>query len=168
MARISKLTSSQKGAAAEAKIAAEAIRLGMEVYRPIAEGGRCDLILGMADSLLRVQCKWAPRVGDVIRVWIRTSRHTPTRGYVQTTYSATEVDALGVYCADLDRCYLLPISLVEGRRAIFLRLAPARNCQKLGIHLAEKYELGAIAQLGERGAGSAEVAGSSPASSIAA
>ena len=166
MATTGDLSTNQKGAIAEAKITAEAVRLGIEVYRPVAEGGRCDLIFGIGSQLSRVQCKWAARVGDVVRVWMRTSRHTPSRGYVVTTYSTTEVDAVAAYCPDLDMCYLLPISLVEGRKCIFLRLAPPRNNQKLRVHLAEEYELGAIAQLGERGAGSAEVAGSSPASSI--
>src|SRR5512132_1285870 len=53
-------------------------------------------------------------------------------------------------------------------------LAPTRNNQRLGIHWAEDFEFGAtlgrdhgaIAQLGERRAGSAKVAGSSPAGSI--
>ena len=166
MATRDELSTNQKGAIAEAKITAEAVKLGIEVYRPVAEGGRCDLIFEVGSRLLRVQCKWAPRVGDVVRVWMRTSRHTPSRGYVQTTYSAAEVDAVAAYCADVEKCYLLPISLVEARKCIFLRLAPARNSQKLGVHLAEKYELGAIAQLGERHAGSVEAAGSSPASSI--
>src|SRR5918999_1829877 len=50
-------------------------------------------------------------------------------------------------------------------KAIHLRLAPCRNNQKQSIHWASQYELGAIAQLGERLHGMQEVAGSSPASS---
>ena len=45
-----------------------AIKLGVEVYRPVAEGGRYDLIFGLEDGLLRIQCKWAARRGDVIMV----------------------------------------------------------------------------------------------------
>ena len=63
--------------------------------------------------------------------------------------------------------WLLPIELVEGRQMLNLRLSPAKNNQTLGVTWAEQYELGAIAQLGERVTGSHEVAGSSPASSIA-
>src|SRR3954447_23649215 len=76
-----------------------------------------------------------------------------------------EVEAIGLYCAEIDVCYFVPIGLAAGRRGIHLRLAPCRNNQKQAINWASQYELGAIAQLGERGAGSAEVAGSSPASS---
>jgi hypothetical protein len=63
------LTTNQKGAAAETAIAHEAIKLGIEVYRPVAEGGRFDLIFAFADaSLARVQCKWAPIFRGVVAV----------------------------------------------------------------------------------------------------
>ena len=57
------------------------------------------------------------------------------------------------------------MSLAANRKQIYLRLAPTKNRQQVGIHLAEQYELGAIAQLGERQSGTLEAAGSSPASS---
>src|SRR5215218_8627782 len=55
------LTPGRKGAIAETAFAAHATRLGFEVYRPVAEGGRFDMILVAGKRLLRVQCKW----GDV-------------------------------------------------------------------------------------------------------
>ena len=94
-----------------------------------------------------------------------SSYHSPTKGYVRSTYSATEVDAVAAYCADNETCYLLPISEIEGLAAIHLRLTPARNGQFAGVRMAADYELGAIAQLEERRHGMAEVVGSSPTSS---
>jgi hypothetical protein len=155
---------SQKGAVAELAVALEATRLGIPVYRPLAEGGRADMILDVGGRLLRVQCKWANRVGGVVSVRLRTSRRS-SDGYVTTTYRAAEVDAVAAYCPDVESCYLLPISLVDGRTGIHLRLSRARNNQQLGVTYAETYELGAIAQLGERRHGMAEVVGSSPTSS---
>jgi hypothetical protein len=38
------LSTDQKGAIAETAIAAHATRLGIEVYRSVAEGGRFDLL----------------------------------------------------------------------------------------------------------------------------
>jgi hypothetical protein len=55
------LTSSQKGGVAELKIAAEAADLGIDVFRPMIDGARCDLIFDTGPRLLRVQCKWATR-----------------------------------------------------------------------------------------------------------
>jgi hypothetical protein len=84
---------------------------------------------------------------------------------VYTTYDASEVDAVAVYCQELKRCYWLPIDMVAGRRAIYLRLEPTANNQEVAINFAADYELGAIAQLGERSAGSRKVGGSNPPSS---
>ena len=69
-----------------------------------------------------------------------TSRHTPA-GYLRSTYSAEEIDAIAAYAPDTDNCYLIPISKVAGCNAISLRVAPTRNNQALGVHWARDYEL---------------------------
>jgi PD-(D/E)XK endonuclease len=160
------LTSSQKGGVAELKIAAEAAALGIDVYRPMIDGARCDLIFDTGPRLLRVQCKSATRKGEVVAIRLRTSRHSPSRGYVRTTYSAAEIDGIAAYCQVLDRCFFLPIHEFDGRTFAHLRLAPARSGQLVGVKMAVDYSLGAVAQLGERVTGSHEVRGSSPLSSI--
>ena len=154
-----------KGNVAELKIAAEAARLGIDVFRPMTEHGRYDLVFEIAGHLLRIQCKWGCVKGDVIQVTIGGNRLTP-RGYIRSTYSSDEIDAIAVYCGDLDRCYLLPAGIVAAKYQVVLRLAPPKNGQRACLNWAVEYELpGAIAQLGERRTGSAKVAGSSPASS---
>lgn len=158
------LTSNQKGAIAEAEVAAAAIGLGMDVYRPIVEGGRYDLILGVGTELLRTQVKWANRDGDVVIVRGQTCRHTP-RGYIRTRYSEDEIDGIAAWCPDTDDCYFVPAAEIAGRAAFSLRLTPARNNQELLVHWASQYRLGAIAQLGERRSGTPKVEGSSPSSS---
>jgi hypothetical protein len=159
------LTPSTKGGIAEIAIAAEAIKIGVCVLRPIVEGNRYDLMFDVDGLLLRIQCKWARRKGNVVVVNTRTSRLTP-RGYVRTTYDASQIDAIAAYCPDLDTSYLVPIRDVGGRQLIHLRLTPASNNQEAAIRYAASYEMrGAIAQLGERRAGSAKVVGSSPTSS---
>ena len=156
------LTTNRKGAIAETAIAAAAVEAG--IYRPVVEGGRFDLVFGLERDLKRVQCKWAVRQGDARSPRLRCSRHTP-HGYVTSTYDAEEVDLVAAYCREMRKVYLLPSAVFAGRTQVQLRLAESRNNQAAGIHWAAKYELGAIAQLGERRRGTAEVAGSSPASS---
>jgi len=136
---IAPLSTSQKGAAAEAEIAAAAIRLGLTVLRPITEGRRYDLALDIGEEIIRVQCKWAPLRGGAIGTRCDTSRHTP-RGYRRTTYTQREIDAVAAYSADTDRCYLIPIGEVEGRWELRLRLEPARNGQIRGVRWASDYE----------------------------
>jgi prevent-host-death family protein len=155
----------RKGNVAELAIAKEAASLGLSVLMPITEHERYDLALGVGGRLLRVQCKWANRKGDVIAVHLASTRRGGN-GYIRRNYSPSEIDAVGVYCADIDRCFLIPISVIAGQWAIQLRLAPTRNGQRAALHFADDYELGAVAQLEERRHGMAEAEGSNPSSSI--
>ena len=158
-----------KGSIAELAIAKEAARLGYGVLLPMTEHGRYDLALEVWDRILRVQCKWARRQGEIVIINLATSRHTPLIGYKRSKYVASEVDAVAAYCGDLDRCFFFPIDLLEGRATIQLRLGPARNGQRAAVNFAADYEFrGAVAQLEEHYRGTVGVTGSSPVSSIAA
>ena len=162
------LSTDRKGSIAEIAIAEAAIRLGTDVYKPLNGGTRCDLIFDLGGKLMRVQCKWASRCGEVLIV--RCYRNRRTRGGMLTRrYTADEVDAFAAYSMELDRCYFLPFAEFAGRRNLQLRLAPSRNNQQAGINWAEAYEFGAtlgtpgaVAQLGERLDGIQEVRGSIP------
>jgi prevent-host-death family protein len=160
------LTSNDKGNIAEMAIALEATKLGIEVLKPVAEHGRYDLAFDLGHRIFRVQCKSARRDGDVIRVSLVSSWHTPG-GYVRNRYGADEIDLVAAHCHERGTNYLFPFDLVaEGKSSIQLRLSPPKNCQRAAIHYAAEYELaGAVAQLGERCHGMAEVRGSSPLSS---
>ena len=154
------------GAIAEAAITLEATRLGIAVMRPSIEGRRYDLVFDVGDRLVRAQCKWASEQDGVLRIRTSTSRHTPA-GYVRTTYTAREIDGFAVYSDERQACYWLPIEEFAGQSYVHLRVAPARNGQRLLVKFAADYPFGAVAQLGERLAGSQKVRGSSPLSSIA-
>ena len=136
------LTTDQKGAIAESAIAAAAIRLGLGVYRPLVEGGRYHLILEAASTLLRTQCKWVPRHGDVLVVRCYSCRRA-REGLRKRAYTSSEVDLIAGYCEELDRCFALPASRFDGRIEIQLRLVPSRNNQRRGINWADEFDFGA-------------------------
>jgi PD-(D/E)XK endonuclease len=115
-----------------------AIKLGIDVYRPLTEGGRYDLILDIGPKLLRVQCKWAPLHGDVVVVRCYSCRRA-REGLRRRGYTASEVDAIAAYCADLDRCFLIQAERFDGRLQLGSRVAPSRNNQRLGINWAEDF-----------------------------
>jgi hypothetical protein len=158
------LTTNQKGAIAEAAIAAEATKLGVVVSRPDADA-RYDLIFDLGSRLLRIQCKWAVRKDSVVSIPVRGNWFSPGRGYVRSSYGADEIDAIAAYCMDLNRSYLLPVDQFAEQGMVHLRLHATRNGQIAAINFASNFELGAVAQLGERLAGSEEARGSSPLSS---
>ena len=154
------LTTDQKGAIAEAAIAHAALERGVGVAKPFGDE-RYDLIFDFHPELVRVQCKWGSRIGDVIVVRCYSARRT-AEGLSKRVYTADEIDAFAVYCSPLAQCYFLPLDMVPPGGTIQLRLGAARNNQRLRVHWASTYEFaatlprqpGAVAQLGERLAGS--------------
>lgn len=133
-------TPTQKGAIAEAALTSAATREGVVVSRPLSEGRRYDLIFDIGRRIVRVQAKWAVKRGAVVAAHIGTCRLTP-HGYVRTTYGADEIDALGLYCEELDRAFLIPIGDVTGSTYVHLRLSPARNNQRQLVRYAAEYDL---------------------------
>ena len=162
------LTTDQKGAIAEAAIVAAAIEAGIGVARPFVDE-RYDLIFDLGDRLERIQCKWAALRGDVLVVRCYRCRRTQG-GLLHRGYSADAVDAIAAYCSALDRCFSFPMEWLGGRRVIQLRLGSPRNGERKRINWADDFALerlalsapGAVAQLGERLAGSQKATGSSP------
>ena len=151
-----------RGNVAELKIAAAAAELGIPVLAPLTEHERYDLVFEMGGRLLRIQCKSASRKGDVVVVRLVTNRRGPN-GFIRGYYTDDEIDAVAVYCPELDECYFLTMDYIAGMSGLHLRLAPPRNGQRAGLHYAADHTLsGAIAQLGERLTGSQKVVGSSP------
>jgi hypothetical protein len=167
------LTPDHKGNIAEASTVAAAIKLGVDVYRLVGEGGRYDMIFDLKSSLVRVQCKWAPRIRDVVVVRCYSARRNRD-GLLRRLYVDGEIDAFAAYCAEIDQCYFLPWEIFGVRTQIQLRLAASKNNQRQGVNWGKDFEFaatlgphhGAIAQLGERRRGTPKVAGSSPAGSI--
>jgi hypothetical protein len=136
------LTTDQKGNIAETAIALEAVKLGIDVYRPVGEGGRFDMIFEVAERLWRVQCKWAPLHGDVIALRCYSSRRK-RHGVTRRIYADGEIDAFAAYCHDLNTCYFLPYELFRNRVEVALRTKPCRNNQNLKINWAADFEFAA-------------------------
>jgi PD-(D/E)XK endonuclease len=86
------LTTNQKGIVAETAIIHEAVKHGIIVLRPL-DHARYDLVLDLPSGLLRVQCKWTPRVGDVIVVRSCSNRRA-REGFRCSVYTADQIDAV--------------------------------------------------------------------------
>ncbi len=167
------LNPTQKGDLAEAGILTELCRLGYEIVRPCSAGARYDLGVVIGPRIIRIQCKLAKLNGPrkqtpsnpcwpVVDILTCSSNRgkTPKQDY------RNSCDLIAAYCPNTKECYgIIPNG--SPRTIVRLRLAAPKNNQSAGVRLANDYSLvGALAQLGERDAGSVEVAGSSPARSI--
>jgi PD-(D/E)XK endonuclease len=135
------LSTDQKGALAEAKIAAAAIELGVGVSKPISPLPY-DLVFELGKRLLRVQCKWAVLHGQTIELRCRRCRRGPS-GLIHQRYDDGAVDAFAAYCNALDRCFFVPAAVVAGRVVVALRVAPTRNNQLALVNWADDFSFAA-------------------------
>lgn len=132
------LSTDQKGAIAESAIVHAAIKRGIGVFKPVTDGHRYDLIFDLVLRLVRVQCKWAPLYRNVVVVRLYTSRRTAT-GLSRRRYTAGEIDAMALYCQELDRCFYIPMERVDGHHELSLRVEPCRNNQAEGVNWADDF-----------------------------
>jgi hypothetical protein len=138
---LSMLTTNQKGFIAEQAVILECAKRAIPVSRPL-DDQRYDLVLDLGSRLLRVQCKWAVRDGEVVSIRTRRCRRG-REGLIHRRYQAGEIDCIAAYCLDTGTSYLLPTELSIERASVLLRLSPTRNGQAAGIRWARDYEFGA-------------------------
>jgi hypothetical protein len=137
---LAQLNLKAKGDLAEIRVTADLLSRGYRIAFPFGEDFDFDLVLVAGKSLLRVQVKYAASDGAVIP--LRCTSHSLTNGKVRRTkhYTAETIDLLAVYDRGTDSCYYLPATdLGTGRSLLHLRLAPAKNGQRIGTRLAHDY-----------------------------
>lgn len=114
------------------------LKTGRTVLLPIGENQRYDLVIDTDAGFQRVQCKTGRlKNGAVV---FDTSSNSAHRGTGRKSYRG-EVEFFGVHCPELDAVYLVPVEEV-GAVGGQLRVEPAKNGQKSGVKLAEKYVVG--------------------------
>jgi PD-(D/E)XK endonuclease len=139
------LTTDQKGAIAESKIAAAAIELRLGVSKPLSPLPY-DLVFDLdGQRLLRVQCKWAIFAGQTVVIRCRRCRRGAS-GLIQRGYDQGEVDAFAAYSQALDRCFLVPVDDLGARTTLMLRVSPTRNNQLALVNWADDYSFAATLQ----------------------
>jgi len=128
---------SSRGDISEIEIAAELMRAGRRVLRPLSSASRYDLVIDNRDgTFVRVQCKTGQlRDGRIMfRVYSVSGHTTKAAPYHE------EVDAFAVYCPTTRLAYLVPITAIGIRTgSVCLRVSPAKNGQRNGIHQAEPF-----------------------------
>lgn len=153
------LHTKQKGTISELRLTAALIEAGYIVSAPVGDYSRYDAILDDGDTLSKVQFKTGRyRNGTVLFNCASQDYHNPGN---KKNYS-DDVDFIGVFCPELEKCYLVPIEEVGKQNIKTLRVDPSKNNQKSGVSLAADFEIGPIAQLVERPVVCGSVVGSSP------
>jgi PD-(D/E)XK endonuclease len=127
-----------KGNRTEARLLAALLDIYDTVLLPYGGNCRYDLAVETPEGFKRIQCKTGRLRDGGVRFNTSSStmhRHNGSR----KTYHG-EADFFGVWCAELDTCYLVPVEECGGVQST-LRIADSRNGQAAGIRWAKEYEI---------------------------
>ena len=133
------MSTKRKGNIGEAKVIADLLEQSIEVALPFGDNLPFDLIAVDSDQRLwKVQVKYASAHRGVIRVknW-RQSENTRRR--YERIYTSAQVDVFAIYCPDTDLVYYVSQQEIGQKAAFHLRITPARNQQRVGVHWHEDY-----------------------------
>jgi PD-(D/E)XK endonuclease len=132
------------GERSQLAIAVALDRVGYPVLLPLGENTRYDLVIDEGTRLARVQCKTGRLRGGAVRFKACSSyAHHPNPKILKRDY-VDEIEYFGVYCAETDGVYLIPIEEVQPRWECALRVHPARNGQQDRIRKAADYEIAQV------------------------
>jgi hypothetical protein len=131
---------SHVGEVCRTQVIAALTKQGKEILLPLSDHRRYDLAIDEGDHFVRVQCKSGRlrRGAVVFYPCSADSRSQPGR-CIRKHY-AGQVEMFGVYCADNDKCYLVPVGDVP-KTGCYLRVDSPRNRQRTRIRWAADYEI---------------------------
>ena len=147
-------------------VLARLVQAGYQVLTPFGENVRYDLVIDDGGSFIRVQCKSGRlRQGAISFPTCSSTYHHPkNRGVPDCHQGYTgQAELFGIYCAETDGVYLVPVDEV-GRRQGSLRVLEARNNQVKKVRWARDFELrpAGLAHLVEQFICNEQAVGSSP------
>ena len=135
-----RLATNMLGEYAIAKIILRAIEKGVSLFRPVIEC-RIDLVLDDVSKLYRAQVKYAggsrKHAQGVVPLGLRKWRNGGRS--VTPCYRASEIDVLLVYVRKIDNILWLGPEVFDGRKNLYIRIAPCRNNQIKGCLMAADY-----------------------------
>jgi PD-(D/E)XK nuclease superfamily protein len=128
------------GLAAHTAILHKLVSMGFEVLQPLSNDLRFDLVYYVEETaeLVRIQCKagrYVPEIGCILfKNYNVTGGRTGKRGYIG------DAEYFGVYCAELNKIYLVPVDLIPSLKEVYLRVIPSKNNQMKKVIWARDYE----------------------------
>lgn len=126
-----------KGLISETVIAAELLKLGVVVSKPLGDNASYDLIVDVRGKLNRIQCKTGKlRDGKITSQIVRVRRNT--KKYRKVFYTKRQIDYFMIYCPETNQVYMLDVVDVGRKEQVTLmvKTTPRKN-----VRIAKDYEL---------------------------
>lgn len=136
------MNSKAKGQLSEASILKRFLQKGIPVLLPFGDNEPYDMVIDEGErGLKKIQIKSGRVKNNAIIFNTATSiNHNIVSKDRKSEHYKGKVDYLGIYCAELDKCYLLPVLDFPNTKGS-LRLAPTKNNQTKNVKWAVDYEI---------------------------
>ncbi|HEY6285954.1 MAG TPA: group I intron-associated PD-(D/E)XK endonuclease [Ktedonobacteraceae bacterium] len=129
------------GLAAHTAVLHKLVSKDLEVLQPLGDHLRYDLAYYLEETgeLVRIQCKagrYDPIKGCVyFKNSNRSGGRSGRRSYIG------DAEYFGVYCAELNTVYLVPVDIAPYASEVSLRVQPTKNNQEKKVIWAKDYEI---------------------------
>lgn len=130
----------QKGDISEAKCLFEFQKRGIPVLIPWGDKERYDLVIEWYNSFYRVQVKTSNEIRNGAVICYTHSSHDHTTHKNHYKYQG-QVDFFCFYNFQLDKCALVPMSVIGKKGNISLRIAPPKNNQTKDIKYFDDFSI---------------------------
>lgn len=128
------------GDVSEAKLLAALLAKDYVVLQPFGDNERYDLVIEKDSRFFRVQCRTG-RLSKLGTILVST-RSISSNGDRVRHYGEDEIDYFGVYCPELDKCFLVSMSVLGSHRCTFtLRVSPRKFNGGKPFRFAKDFEL---------------------------
>lgn len=124
-----------KGLVGELEFSSHLIKAGWNVFSPLDQNSRIDMIIEKEGKLMKIQVKYCKPAQGCLRVDLQ-HRLRKTK-----PFSPDELDAIGIYDPENEKFYLLPYKKLYPRQGIWLRVDKSGNKQIKGINWAVEFEI---------------------------
>ena len=122
-----------KGLTAELEFSLHLIKKGWNIFLPINQNSRVDMIIEKGGKLKKLQIKYCTPYKGCLRIELEH----PLRK--TGSYSIKEVDDIGVYDPVNDKFYLVPLAKILPRKEIWIRVSKTVKNQQININWAKNY-----------------------------
>lgn len=131
----------QIGDTSTAMVVAALLQAGHTVLTPFGDRHRYDLVIELSSGFKKVQCKTGRSIrGSIVFNLYSVVRDAKSKKWVHKQYGNT-VDFYGVYSADWNKSYMIPVEVIRNKAEGRLLIAKTELFRYKDILLAEDYEI---------------------------
>lgn len=118
------MNTKEKGELSQLNLELKLLQRGYTILEPFGDSQRYDFVVEKDGKFERIQCKTGRLRGGSVVFSSCSSNHRNGKKYPY----ANQIEYFGIYCPDLDSCYLIPEKSVTNKDTCRLRVdMPRKN-----------------------------------------